>query len=69
MSALSDGSVKSSVVLDRELDAAMSGIRSIWEECVRCASISGLRPSASPAPAGRRIPIGIRSHETFEASV
>ena len=41
--------------------AAMSGTRSIAEACARRASTSGLRPSASRAPAGRRMPIGMRS--------
>ena len=44
--------------------AATSGIRSIREECVQRAFISGLRPSASRAVGGRRIRIGMRSDRT-----
>src|SRR5438876_6407562 len=44
---------------------AMSGIRSIREECAPFACTSGLQPSVSPAHAGRHIPIGIRSHEAL----
>lgn len=40
--------------------AAMNGIRSIREECARRASTSGLPRNVCPAPAGRRIPTGMR---------
>ena len=39
----------------------MNGTRSTAEGYARRASTSGLRPSASRAPAGRRLPIGMRS--------
>ena len=39
--------------------ADMNGTRSIREECAPPASISGLKPSASLAVAGRRIRIGM----------
>ena len=42
---------------------ATSGTRSIREECARRASTTGLRHSAFIVPAGRHIPIGMRSHE------
>jgi len=41
--------------------AGMNGTRSTAEGYARRASTSGLRPSASRAPAGRRMPIGMRS--------
>jgi hypothetical protein len=43
--------------------AAISGTRSIREECARRASTTGLRHSAFLVPAGRHIPTGMRSHE------
>ena len=48
---------------------AMSGIRSTREECARRVSTSGLQHSVSLAAAGRHTPIGIRSHETIEATI
>jgi hypothetical protein len=47
--------------------AGMSGIRSTQEESARRASTSGLQPSVSPAPGGRRTPIGTRT-DTVGAS-
>jgi len=43
--------------------AAMSGIRSIREECAPSAFTGGLQRSVSLAPAGRRIPIGMCSDD------
>jgi hypothetical protein len=41
--------------------AVTHGTRSIREECARYASTTGLRRSVSRVPAGRHIPIGIRT--------
>src|ERR1700732_2555351 len=43
--------------------AATHGTRSKREECAPPASTSGPQPSAFFVPAGRRIPIGMRSYE------
>jgi len=45
----------------RLVAAVMSGIRSTREACAPPVYISGLRLNAYLAPAGRRIPIGMRS--------
>ena len=53
---------------DGSAPAATNGTLSIQEKCVKPASISGLRPSASLAGDGRRIRSGMRDEAKFRTA-